>query len=330
MEEINKLRNDNFESDLNIIENKYINEELVFFPIEENTVLSFYCFLKKFNSKIKYLLPEDEIFNLVRDKGSFSKFCLKNDLNVPMEYNYDELIKDRKLPCSLILKPKIGSGSVGIKFVNSFDELLNQDIDFNEYIIQEKLNNGKDILGAFFLCEEGKVLSYYGHKRIRTYPQEGGVTVYSQVHYAEELKKEGELLLKKLNWNGIAMIEFLFDDKSSSYKIIELNPRSWGSILLSEFSNANFISSYINLATKKELENKELKEKVFIRWLFPWDVISFIKKRGKIKGFWNLDFKNTCYINFTYSNIFQSSLFLLVNIFDINKVKKLFRKMLQK
>ena len=95
-------------------------------------------------------------------------------------------------------------------------------------------------------------------------------------------------------------------------------------------TNANFISSYINLATKKELENKELKEKVFIRWLFPWDVISFIKKRGKIKGFWNLDFKNTCYINFTYSNIFQSSLFLLVNIFDINKVKKLFRKMLQK
>jgi predicted ATP-grasp superfamily ATP-dependent carboligase len=329
-ENINKLRDDNFENDLNNIEDKYSNEELIFFPIEEINILKFYSFLKKFKTNIKYLLPKEETFNLVRDKGAFSKFCLEDNLNVPSEYNYDDLLKDKKLPCSLILKPKIGSGSIGIKFVNNFDELINLDINFDEYLIQEKLDNGKDILGGFFLCKEGEIISYYGHRRIRTYPEEGGVTVYSEVNYNEELKKEGAKLLEKLNWSGIAMVEFLFDNKSSSYKIIELNPRSWGSILLSEFSNANFIKNYVNLSMKKEIEKKEYKDKVFIRWIFPWDIISLINKRGKIKGFWNMDLKNTCYINFTYTSFFKSFLFLLVNIFDINKLKKLYSKILKK
>lgn len=328
--ELFQLREDHFLEDLNSLE-EYYSEELVFFPIEENTIIKFYKYISESTSKIKYLLPALSKFNLVRDKKNFSEFCLNNGINVPKEYDYSDLLALNELPSPLIIKPKIGSGSVGIKTIDNMEEFsLLKELDMSEYLIQERLNNSKDILGAFFLVVEGEVISYYGHKRIRTYPPEGGVTVYSKTYFNDELKQQGSELLKKLNWNGIAMIEFLYDDNSNTYKIIELNPRAWGSILLSEYCNANFIINYANASRGKELEKKEFKTKTFIRWVFPWDILSYIKNKGKVKDFWKLNLDSTCYINFTYSSVARGLLFLLVNVFDVNKLKKLYKKVFRK
>lgn len=316
----------NFNNDFEEIEK--LEEEIVFFPIEEKTILYYYNYLKmNSNSKIKSLLPDEDIFNLVRDKGSFSSFCLNNDINVPKEYSFEEVLNNRLIPLPLIVKPKIGAGSVGIKFVDTVEDLkILNTLDSSTYIIQERIKNGQDILGGFFLIYHGKLITYYGHKRIRTYPEEGGVTVYSKVDINEDIKNLGASLLKKLNWSGIAMVEFLYDESSESYKIIELNPRAWGSIMLSEFCNSNMISNYINLCMDKEILDTNIKNDVYIRWIFPWDIINYIRKKGNIKEFWCLNLKSTCYINNTYSNPFQAVLFLLINIFDVNKLKKLYMK----
>ena len=327
---IKKLDLDNFNEDLKLIENS-IKDELVFFPLEEDKILKFYDYLETGNSKIKSLLPSKNIFNLVREKKDFSKFCILNNISVPKEYTFQEIENLEQLPSKIILKPSIGSGSIGIKFADTKDDFNNINIaDKSNYLIQERIENGKDILGGFFLFDKGKFISYYGHKRIRTYPEEGGVTVYSKVDDNEEIKELGIELLKKLNWSGIAMVEFLYDKNDNSYKIIELNPRAWGSIMLSEFSNSKMIKNYVNISLNNKIEDSKLNNDVFIRWFFPWDLISYIKKSGKIKDFWKLNLKNTCYINFTYGNLFNSSLFLILNILDLNKVKKLFRKVLNK
>jgi glutathione synthase/RimK-type ligase-like ATP-grasp enzyme len=327
---IKKLEIDNFNEDLKLIENS-IKDELVFFPLEEDKILKFYDYLETGNSKIKSLLPSKHIFNLVREKKDFSKFCILNNISVPKEYTFQEIENLEQLPSKIILKPSIGSGSIGIKFADTKDDFNNINIaDESNYLIQERIENGKDILGGFFLFDKGNFISYYGHKRIRTYPEEGGVTVYSKVDYNEEIKELGIELLKKLNWSGIAMVEFLYDKNDNSYKIIELNPRAWGSIMLSEFSNSKIIKNYVNISLNNKIEDSKLNDDVFIRWFFPWDFISYLKKSGKIKDFWKLNLRNTCYINFTYGNLFNSILFLILNILDLNKVKKLFRKALNK
>lgn len=327
---IKKLDIDNFNEDLKLIENS-IKDELVFFPLEEDKILKFYDYLETGNSKIKSLLPSKNIFNLVREKKDFSKFCILNNISVPKEYTFQEIENLEQLPSKIILKPSIGSGSIGIKFADTKDDFNNINIaDKSNYLIQERIENGKDILGGFFLFDKGNFISYYGHKRIRTYPEEGGVTVYSKVDYNEEIKELGIELLKKLNWSGIAMVEFLYDKNDNSYKIIELNPRAWGSIMLSEFSNSKIIKNYVNISLNNKIEDSKLNDDVFIRWFFPWDFISYLKKSGKIKDFWKLNLRNTCYINFTYGNLFNSILFLILNILDLNKVKKLFRKALNK
>lgn len=300
----------------------------IYFPIEEDTTVAFYNFIQENEvSNFYYKLPPRESFDCVRDKSKFSTYCSENNLPIPLEYQYNDILKLGELPCNLIIKPKFGSGSIGIEFIDSFDDFLScKGLDFSQYIIQERLENSKDIEGAFFLFDNGQLVSYYGHKRIRTYPQNGGVTVYSKCEINSDLRELGSKLLEGLNWSGIAMVEFLFDTKSGRYKIIEVNPRAWGSIMLSEFSNSNILKNYINISLGDTPVESKVDENRYIRWIFPWDVISYIKSRGDIKNFWSLNRDNTCYINFTYSSYYRSTLFLLYNIFDYKKIKKLFRK----
>jgi len=300
----------------------------IYFPVEEDTTVKFYELIKNYNiSNFYYKLPPKKSFDCVRDKLKFSKYCLEHNFPVPLEYSYDDILKKNQLPCNLIIKPKSGSGSMGIKFVDTFEEFLSyKDLDFEQFIIQERLENSKDVEGAFFLFDNGKMVSYYGHKRIRTYPSEGGVTIYSKCEYNEVLKNIGKNLLESLNWSGIAMVEFILDKRDNSYKIIEVNPRAWGSIMLSEFSNANIIKNYLMICKGKESNICEVKEDRYIRWVFPWDIIYYLKNGGNIKSFLLLNSDNTCYINFSYTKKYKALLFLIYNILDYKKITKFIKK----
>ncbi len=312
--------------------NQNNQEKVVYFPVEEDTTNSFYNLIEqKKIDNLYYNLPPKESFDTVKDKKKFSKFCMENKLPIPREYHYEMLIQQEKIPCNLIIKPKIGSGSVGIKFIDTYKELeALQSLDFDSYLIQERLANSQEIKGAFFLFNKGKCISYYGHERIRSYPPQGGVTVYSRCVLNDRLKVAGIELLEKLNWSGIAMVEFLYDQKRDEYKIIEVNPRAWGSIMLSEFCGANLITDYIKTSIDEEIIKSDIIENCYIRWFFPWDFLTYIKSKGKIKKFWNFETLNTCYINFSYSTWYRSLTYTLYNIFDVKKIMKLYRKIFSK
>ena len=92
--------------------------------------------------------------------------------------------------------------------------------------------------------------------------------------------------------------------------------------MLSEYSGANLLENYIHLCLGEPLVKPNLKES-YIRWFFPMDIIAYIKKKGKIEGFWN--FKNTCFINWTYARIDRALWFVFFSIFNTHNLSKLFR-----
>ena len=107
------------------------------------------------------------------------------------------------------------------------------------------------------------------------------------------------------------MVEYLYDKRDNKYKLIEINPRLWGSVLLSEFCNANLLTNYIALLKQNEKIINTRIEKKFIRWVFPYDIIFFIKHLPNPLTFFKID-KNTCYINFTYSSFSRSFFFIVL------------------
>ena len=125
-----------------------------------------------------------------------------------------------------------------------------------------------------------------------------------------EIKKIGINLISKLKFSGLIMIEFI-KDSDNKYKIIEINPRLWGSILLSEKCNSNFIMNYIRLAFNKNLNNSKIGIDMKIRWLFPYEIFYFLTSMSNPIKFFKFD-KNTCYINFSYSNKILSFFFIIL------------------
>lgn len=318
-----------FEEDLISILNLFKDSEIIYIPIEEDTTHLFYKFISKTSyPNLYYNLPEKSIFDTARDKKMMSEFCRRYNIPVPEEHTKESLKQLKKKFKPVVAKPRTGSGASGLIFIEKTKHLdLLEKIDFDRYIVQEKIGNTKNVHGAFFLFHKGKYISYYGHRRIRTFPPSGGVTVFSKFDYNEKIKHIGISLLEKLNWSGFTMIEFLYDEQADIYKIIEINPRLWGSFILSEFSGTGFLKNYVNASLGKPyIRSNNVRNDVYIRWFFPFDLINYIISFGRIKNFWKFNLRNTCYINFSYSNIFRS--FIAMPFIYFTYIKQFFKRIL--
>jgi predicted ATP-grasp superfamily ATP-dependent carboligase len=325
------LRFDNKEifcKDMLDISCKYQSEKIIFLPTEELYIDYFYHFISIHgNLNFLYLLPKESFFTCFRNKSTFANFCLDNGFNVPNVYRWREIILKGFDSFPIIFKPHIGSGSSGIRKVYSYKELdeeLLLSLKNNTYIAQDLLPEGKDVIGAFFLCNNGNIVSSYCHKRIRTSPPDGGITVFSVIHQNEDVVTIGSKLLKLADWSGLVMLEFLYDKRDKKYKLIEANPRIWGSIMLSEYSNANLLMNYILLCMDQKTIKYQVKKNICIRWLFPVDLLNYLRLLGKIDNFW--DFKNTCFINWTYTNHFSAFFFNILSLFDMKNFQRFFKK----
>jgi len=330
---VHKLRIDaieNFENDIKRLEND-VKGELVYLPVSEKTTRYFLTLFQgnKLSKRWKFLLPNLNTFDLTSDKWAFQQFCEKHNHPVPKSItkdSYDELKLNFR---PVVLKPKSGQGSVGIKYFLKIDDLPPKStIDWKTHLIQEKITSNRKVAGAFFLRHEGKIVSEYCHQRIRIFPPEGGVTVYSTSVVYPEILDAGKRLLDDLNWEGLAMIEFMFDTPSKRWKIIELNPRLWGSVLLSAFNGSQMLKHYVESSlghTPNAIEAKQTK-RVNIRWILPFDFLALIKRKLTFKEFFTFNFKETCYVNFTYSPFWRALLFLMYFLFNIASIKRFIKK----
>jgi predicted ATP-grasp superfamily ATP-dependent carboligase len=328
IEYLNTRSIDEFYKCLNNISNKYFKDKIIFIPVEEETTLFFLRFISIYgNLNFSYLLPELTVFETVRNKFDLNKYCIEYGINSPHMFHVYELKSLPECDYPILLKPCIGSGSKGlIRLLSSVDltEDIYKQVQNKEYLAQELIPNGKEVKGAFFLCREGEIIGAYCHERIRTSPPNGGVTILSKITTNEQIISEGSKLLKSLKWEGLIMLEFLYDPKSDCYKIIEANPRLWGSIMLSEYSGANLLENYILICMGKEIKKEIIKENVYIRWLFPADVLNYLKSGFRIKDFWKM--KDTCFINWTYAPKISAIFYNVISIFNFRNISRYFRK----
>lgn len=333
LQKIHKLRYVDyatFEADLDKICASFKEDKLFFIPASERTIVLFYQYLEKRGSaQFLHALPEEHIFHLARNKGAFQDFCEQRGFPVPKSYKTETLSQLIGNFRPVVYKPKHGQGSVGIRYFDTLDSFQsNPPKDFENYILQEKVICSNQVTGSFYLCNKGRVISAHCHQRLRTFPIEGGVTVFSQSTFNEDIIKIGSELLASLEWHGVAMIEFMFDEPTQEWRIIELNPRLWGSVILTEFNDSKILSNYIQLALKKEVGHIDHQpNSVYIRWFFPFEVLNFLKRNISFSEFINLKRLKVCYINWTYSTYYRASAYWLYFAFNFSSVKRFIKKL---
>jgi len=95
--------------------------------------------------------------------------------------------------------------------------------------------------GVFLLCDRGRLLTAFAHRRLREKPPSGGVSVLSEsVPLDRYLRDEAMSLLGPLGWHGVAMVEYKQDSRTGRHMLMEVNGRFWGSLQLAVDAGIDF------------------------------------------------------------------------------------------
>jgi len=205
--------------------------------------------------------------------------------SVPTVLN-DFCYEDVEYP--LVIKPRESSGSRGIMYVkkpSEFPAALKKVQDrYPLPIVQEYIPHGGAYgVGALF-NRNSEPKAAFVYKRLREYPVTGGPSTLRESVKNDEIKEIALNLLKSLKWTGIAMVEFRVDARDGRPKLMEINPRFWGSLQLAIISGMDFPYLLYKMAVDGDIEPVwDYRVGVRCRWLIPGDILHFIYNPKRLR-----------------------------------------------
>ncbi len=271
------------------------------FPMEEETLLLLVRFHSEI-SKYTYLLsPDLRKIEFARDKRNLMQFAEAHGIPTPKSFCFPltsipwnhgtnstgpSLSLD-SIPIPAVIKPRISSGSFGIVYVKKKEDLIPSYQRVHEQfpfpLIQEWIPDGGGIYGFSALFDEASnVKAAFVHKKLRMYPVQGGPSTLGEGVVHPQIMEMGLSLLKSLNWAGVGMAEYKVDPRDGIPKLLEVNPRFWGSLQLAIVSGVDFPYLILRMAKGESFEPvlQYAAGKRF-RWLLLGDILHFLNNPNR-------------------------------------------------
>jgi predicted ATP-grasp superfamily ATP-dependent carboligase len=219
-----------------------------------------------FNTSIPF--PEVAAYEAVTNKFNLFKTAERAGIPVPMTLYCDNARAFRNetidISFPVAIKPirsKIFSNgriiNTAVKYARSAEELnrvfKNYDwLQNHPFMVQQYINGHGQ--GIFLLCDRGKLIAAFAHKRLREKPPSGGVSVLSQsIQVQKPMLQIAMKLLGPLQWHGVAMVEFKVSPDGTPY-LMEINGRFWGSLQLAIDAGVNFPLLLYRIACGQTIE----------------------------------------------------------------------------
>lgn len=127
-------------------------------------------------------------------------------------------------------------------YAHTEEELVNLSTELLQHvhIILQSYFSGAGV-GIELIAKDGDILYAFQHRRLHEMPLTGGGSSYREsTEISPTLLNASQLLMKKLNWTGAAMVEFKMNEATGEYIFIEINGRLWGSLPLAYAAGADF------------------------------------------------------------------------------------------
>lgn len=227
-------------------------------------------------------MPGPEQIRMAQDKAETLRLAQSVGMDIPVTYMLDpgQRVEDvaRVVPYPCVIKPRLSRfyaggrwRSGGIQYASGPEELIAKyraaDAEIPRPLVQERLRG--EGRGVFLLVWEGRLYAAFGHRRLREKPPSGGVSVLrDSVPLDRELVEKSCALLRKMQWQGVAMVECKVDERDGRGKLMEVNGRFWGSLQLAADAGVNFPLMLYRLATGEAVEPQfEYRVGVKSRWL---------------------------------------------------------------
>jgi predicted ATP-grasp superfamily ATP-dependent carboligase len=303
------------------------------------------------------LIPTESLLSLVINKEKTQVYAESVGIRVPKTLQLQKMSElashQGSLQFPLVLKwsnphqviQQLNEHSISLEkfeYANNWQELtkiLDKYKKISHFPLIQEYCAGKGF-GQFFLVNQGKIELVSQHQRVHEWPPEGGSSTLCQalpLDQHQACMERSKALLQKLNWQGVAMVEYRYDEFTNQYNFMEINGRFWGSLPLAYYSGVSFATGLVRTMGENkpyELQPYELKQCRYmipevhrlVRILFQSNKIvdpNFkVSKIKEVARFFTLFFQPNCrYYIFSFSDpkpFFMDTYFAIKKLFGAN------------
>lgn len=250
-------------------EEQYINQlclpnrATLLFPTNDEGV-EFLCQkYEEYRSRFVLGIPQPEVVALFLDKRKAYKYVIENKIPCPSCWYPNSMtdveVLSRELPYPVVIKPAVMYSFHALFRKKAYrcdnaEELLNacsfiesKHYPISSILIQEFLEGGAVNLYSYGATAiNGKPIISIQANRIRQNPMDfGNSTTFAVTCDIDKIRVQSEYLLNIVHYDGLAEIEWMYDDKSGQYKFLEINTRAWKWHTISNQLGFSFIGSLI-------------------------------------------------------------------------------------
>lgn len=209
---------------------------------------NFLIFLSKHRSELsgfRFHMPEPSVLDLLLKKGNFFGFCAREGIPVPATAvgvgteNLREALGGLRSP--FLIKPEIRDSRWDEMYA-PVKALVAKDEDELRLLIQEASKTGAELIvqeiipgsdselyfSHGFFSPEGDTLALWTGRKLRQYPPRFGTSTLTESVWVPEVAVITERIAKALSLRGYVNVEFKYDARDRSYRLIEVTPsRTW-------------------------------------------------------------------------------------------------------
>jgi predicted ATP-grasp superfamily ATP-dependent carboligase len=192
------------------------------------------------------------------------------------------------LRAPLVIKPRRSCSGLGIYYVQDITQLYETYCKVHEQypfpMIQEEIPAGEKFDVACLFDENSRPLATFAQKEIRWFPLRDGASTIQESVWRPDLVELAVQLLQKAGWTGIAEAEFMVDPRDGTPKLLEVNPRFWGSVQLAIQSGVDFPYMLYEWACGRPVQPvHDYKVGRLCRQLLPYDLMNFVANPDRFK-----------------------------------------------
>lgn len=272
--------------------------------MDEEVLLHLNNFREELESSAKFLFPENSVLIRAFDKAITLQYAEKLGIDCPKTTqikwaeDVEEIIGGVRFPVVLKyptsnranLPPHLRFAYRIIAGHPELKDVLEGCIHHGVFPLVQEYIRGNGI-GVELCLYNGEVVAAFQHERIHELPLSGGASVYRKsVPLSNNLLRQSVALLRMMDWDGVAMVEYRKDPETGRIVLMEVNGRFWGSLPLAVKAGVNFpfvlyqtLGQGLNVRPISYRENVKVKQSGgHIRWL--WQAL-IVRRRLPPEGF---------------------------------------------
>jgi predicted ATP-grasp superfamily ATP-dependent carboligase len=238
-------------------------------PSNDHAVLTISRYKSELSNYYAILGYEPGIILNIYDKIRLIEIAKEAEVPVPITWHFKALEDKGKVNVEY---PVLVKGRFGLSFFKTFGrkafiavnerdyfDVLNQIViksDLDHVYTQQLIEYSGNQTPVSFtaMCINGEVKTYWMGRKVREHPIRFGTATMSQSVFDGDCLNYAIRILRRLGYTGLCEVEFLFNNKSDRYELIEINPRTWLWVGLARVCGVNFPLILYNHINKLPVE----------------------------------------------------------------------------